>query len=94
MRMLRSWQSVVLAATCWGAAAGTSSVRTRPSLVDKWSSDSEVLLGWPWAARLGWNRTLPMCGADQRWNESAVNAATWGDFASACYCSRTDMSAL
>jgi hypothetical protein len=91
MRVIRSWQSVILSATLWGAAAGTSSVRPAPSIVDKWSNDSEVLLGSPWAAHLGWNRTLPMCGADQKWNESAVNAATYDDFMTACYLSRADL---
>eukprot|EP00884_Botryococcus_braunii_P010681 jgi/Botrbrau1/19614/Bobra.0637s0002.1 len=84
MRVFRSWQSVLVAVTFRGAAAGTSSVRPALSLVDNWSSDSEVLLGWPWAARLGWNRTLPMCGADQMWNKSAVNTATAYDFYRGC----------
>eukprot|EP00884_Botryococcus_braunii_P010683 jgi/Botrbrau1/19616/Bobra.0637s0004.1 len=95
MQVLRSCQSVLLAVTFWGAAAGTSSVKPALSSGNNWSSDSELLLGSsPWAARLGWNRTLPMCGTDNRWNESAVNAATDEDFYHACYCSRTDLQEL
>ncbi len=94
MRAWRCWLPVLVAGACWGEAAGASSVRPVQGLVGNWSSERELLLRSPWAAPLGWNRTLPMCGADQKWNQSALDATGYREFMKACYCSRTDMLAL
>ncbi len=91
MRAWCCWLPALVSGVCWGGAAAASSVTPVRGLVGNWSSDRELLLRSPWAARLGWNRTLPMCGDGQKWNQSAVDAGGYEDFIKACYCSRTDM---
>jgi hypothetical protein len=81
----------ICACGCWSAAAGASPAKPARGLVDNWSSERELLLQSPWAARLGWNRTLPMGGADQQWNRSAVDAAAYDDIMKSCYCSRSEL---
>eukprot|EP00884_Botryococcus_braunii_P009340 jgi/Botrbrau1/18407/Bobra.0794s0001.1 len=84
------WLAALVSGACLGVAEGLSSGTPAPAA--NWSSDSELLLGSPWAARLGWNRTLPMCGADRKWNQSKVDQAKYDDFMEACYCTRVAAS--
>jgi hypothetical protein len=94
--MRRCWLAVMVAGTCLGpaAGAGASSVGTVRELADAWPSERQLLLRSPWAAALGWNSTMSMCGTTQRWNQSTADAATYDDFKKACYCSRTDVLKL
>eukprot|EP00884_Botryococcus_braunii_P014493 jgi/Botrbrau1/23044/Bobra.136_1s0033.2 len=83
------WLAVLLSETYLGmAAVGLSAERPGLAPAGSWSSDSELLLGSPWAARLGWNRSLPTCGEGARWNQSMGDAAKYDDFKNACYCAR------
>eukprot|EP00884_Botryococcus_braunii_P008568 jgi/Botrbrau1/17712/Bobra.0166s0134.1 len=82
------WLAVLASGAYLGVVLGISSNRPCPAPAGNRSSDSELLLGWPLAARLGWNRTLPMCGADRKWNHSMVEMAKIEDYKKACYCTR------
>eukprot|EP00884_Botryococcus_braunii_P001757 jgi/Botrbrau1/11582/Bobra.247_1s0003.1 len=82
------WLAVLVSGANLGVALGLSFNGPGPAPAANWSNDSELLLGSPWAAQLGWNRTLPMCGADRKSDQSKVDTATNAIWMEACYCSR------
>eukprot|EP00884_Botryococcus_braunii_P008561 jgi/Botrbrau1/17706/Bobra.0166s0130.1 len=88
MRAGPCWLAVLVSGAYLGGAADISSYGPGPAPAGKGSSDSELLLAWPLAANLGWNRTLPMCGEGRKWNQSIVDLAKVDDYKRACYCRR------
>jgi hypothetical protein len=94
MRAQHRWKFVLMAGACWGMAAGASSGGPAGGPAEAWPSERQLLLRSPWAAALGWNSSLPVCGADRKWNQSMVDAAQFADFMKACYCSRADLPDL
>lgn len=74
----------LLVGACLVAAAGTSPGGPSQVPSGALSRDHELRLRSPWAAQLGWESHVPMCGAARVWNQSLMDAATYKDFSRAC----------